>query len=78
MTIRCKYVECSRGKERGYLLLKGGHAGHKQHGSELDGALHIEVGVCERLQELLEGLLEEGIVLILTHLSQKLDAVHRG
>ena len=54
--------------EKKYLLLERCHAGHKQHGSELNGALHIEVGAGQGLQELLEGLLEEGIVLVLTHL----------
>lgn len=54
--------------KEGYLLLEGGHARHKQHGCELDGALHVEVGVCKRLQELLKGLLEEGVVLIIGHL----------
>ncbi len=51
-----------------HLLLKGGHAWYKQHGCELNGTLHIEVRSGQRLQKLLEGLLEEGIVLILTHL----------
>lgn len=47
-----------------YLLLKGGHARHKQHSCELDGALHIEVGVRKRLQKLLEGLFEERVILL--------------
>ncbi len=51
-----------------HLLLKGGHAWYKQHGRELNSSLHVEVRSGQRLQELLEGLLEEGIILILTHL----------
>jgi hypothetical protein len=54
-----------------HLLLKGGHAWHKQHGRELNGSLHIEVRSGQRLQELLEGLLEEGIILIFNHLQSQ-------
>ena len=56
------------GREGAYLLLKGGHARYKQHGCKLDSALHIEVGMRNRLQKLLEGLLKESIVLVFRHL----------
>lgn len=38
------------------LLLEGSHAGHKQHGCELDGALNVEVHVGNGLQELAKSL----------------------
>ena len=50
------------------LLLKGRHAGHEEERGELDGALHVEVRLRQRLQEFPEGGLEEGVVLLLVHL----------
>ena len=50
------------------LLVEGRHAGHEQHGPELNCALHVEVGERERVQELLEGQLEELVVFRLLNL----------
>ena len=61
-------IKAKKSSKAAHLLLKGGHAWHKQHGRELNGSLHVEVRSGQRLQELLEGRLEEGIVLILAHL----------
>lgn len=51
-----------------YRLLEGRHSGDVEQGTELDRALDIEMGVGCRLQELFEGALEEGVVLLLGHL----------
>ena len=52
------------------LLLKGCHARDEEQRREFDGALHVEVRLRERLQELPEGGREEGVVLLLVHLRQ--------
>jgi hypothetical protein len=53
-----------------HLLLEGRHARDEQQRRELDSALHVEVRLRKRLQELPEGGREEGVVLVLGHLYQ--------
>ena len=53
-----------------HLLLEGRHARDKQQRRKFNGALHIEVRLRQRLQELPEGGRKEGVVLVLGHLYQ--------
>lgn len=59
-----------------HLLLERCHAWHEEHGPELDGALHVEVGGCQGVQELLECQLEELCALLLRHLSKRTRSVY--
>ena len=51
-----------------YLLLEWSHSWNEEKCRELDSALNVEVRLRQRLQKLLEGQLEEAVVLLLVHL----------